>query len=114
MSPAAPAPAEIVVSFRQSGEGVPEGGKEGRLSLRERSLDPKMFFACANPACKKGGFALKPHVEKALAAGETERRVRLACAGYVGPLRSTEGAPAARCPNALEATIAVTYRKAKA
>jgi hypothetical protein len=101
--------AEIEVHYRQTGEGLPEGGKEGRLSTRDGSLDPKMLFPCANPACKKGGFALRQHIEKLLAAGETEGQLRLACAGYVGPLRTEKG-PAPRCRNALEASLRVKYR----
>jgi hypothetical protein len=101
---------EIAVAYRQTGEGLPEGGKEGRLSLRAGTLEPKMFLPCANPACKKGGFVLRAGVDKIVAAGEAEGRLALACAGYVGAVRGGEGA-GARCPNRLEATVTVAYAK---
>lgn len=106
---AAPAPADIAVEFVQTGEGVPEGGKKGRLSTRERSLDAKMLLACANPACKKGGFLLRPKVDAAVREGKSEVSLELACAGYVGPLRSERG-PAGGCPNRLAATVRIAWR----
>lgn len=110
MSAAPALPHEVVVSYTQTGEGVPEGGKTGRLSTRDGTLDAKMFLPCANPACKKGGFPLRPHVDKAVAATKTALEVKLDCAGYTGPLRSERG-PAPACRNKLEAAVEIKYGK---
>lgn len=107
---AGPRPADIAVEYVQTGAGVPEGGKAGRVAQRDRSLDPKMLLPCANPECRKGGFFLRPEVDKAVRAAAAEVRVDLACSGYVGALR-TERGPAGGCPNRLAATVRITYAK---
>jgi hypothetical protein len=113
MSPAGKkggAPREIAIRYRQTGEGVPEGGKEGVLSTRDGTLDPKMFLTCANPACKKGGFSLRAAIDRIVAAEKTEAALALDCAGYVGALRTEKG-PAKGCGNKLEVSVTVTWPK---
>jgi hypothetical protein len=105
---------DIVVEYTQTGEGVPDGGKTGRLSLRERTLDQRMFLPCANPACKKGGFLLRRKVDAQVESGEAHAELSLPCAGYLGPLRTTlrdAGEPPPRCPNKLTATVDVVRAK---
>lgn len=110
-APSTPPPlADVVVEFTQTGAGVPEGGKKGKLSRREGSLDPKLLLPCANPDCKKGGFFLRPEIDKAAKAGKRELALDLGCAGYTGPLRSERG-PAPGCGNRLAATVRLTYGK---
>ena len=75
---------DIVVRYVQTGEGTPEGGKQGSVSQRQGSLDRRLLLPCANPACKKGGFPLRKAIDGAIAAEETERTIRLDCAGYTG------------------------------
>jgi hypothetical protein len=104
---------EIAVTATQRGEGLPETGKTLKLGSRDGSLDPKMHLPCANPACKKGGFALRAAVDKLVKSGEAHASVLLPCAGYTGALRTEKG-PAAHCGNTLEATIDVKYAAAKA
>lgn len=110
--PASPQPSNIAVEFTQTGAGVPEGGKAGKLSLRDRTLEPKMLLPCANPECKKGGFFIRPEVDKAAKAGKTEVALDLACSGYTGPLRSERG-PAPGCQNRLTGKVALSYGKSK-
>ena len=107
MSGAAP-PREIAVEFIQTGAGVPEGGKTGTLSARKGSLDPKMLLPCANPDCKKGGFLLRPAIDKAVRERRTELALEVPCAGYVGPLRSERG-PGEGCGNKLKASVRIAY-----
>ncbi len=106
----APGVRDVVVTLTQTGEGVPEGGKVLRCRLADRSLDARMFFPCANPACKKGGFLLRPKLMALIEGGQARGRVALACAGYLGSVRSTlhdqPGAPP-RCANRLEAEIEI-------
>jgi hypothetical protein len=102
--------ADIVVEFTQTGAGVPEGGKKGTLSRLKGSLDQKMLLPCANPECKKGGYLLRPAVDKAAREGKAEVSLDLACAGYTGPLRSEKG-PAPGCANRLAALVRLTYAK---
>ena len=107
------APQEIVVTFRQTGEGVPEGGKDGCASTRDGSLNPKMLLPCANPACKKGGFALRARIDRIVADGKTGDSFEVPCAGYVGALRTEKG-PAAHCGNKLAVTVEVKAAKTPA
>ena len=95
--PESPRIADIVVEFTQTGTGVPEGGKKGTLSRLKGSLDQKMLLTCANPDCKKGGYLLRPAIDKAAKEGKAEIDLDLACAGYTGSLRSDKG-PAPGCP----------------
>ena len=99
-------PREIIVTCTQTGLGVAEGGKESRLSTRDGSLDAKMLLPCANPACKKGGFALKARIDKIVTAGEASGAFDVACDGYVGALRTEKG-PAATCGNKLAVAVSV-------
>jgi hypothetical protein len=107
-TPATGGPANIVIEYTMTGEGVPEGGKKARLSQKEGTLDAKLLVPCANPECKKGGFLLRPHVDKAVKAGEPWVDLEIPCAGYTGALRSERG-PAERCPNKLEARVKIAY-----
>ncbi|GIW72730.1 MAG: hypothetical protein KatS3mg102_2272 [Planctomycetota bacterium] len=102
---------DIVVDYHQQGEGVPEGGKRGKLRLADRSLDLQMHLPCANPACKKGGFLLRREVERLVEQRCSQARLELPCAGYTGPLRAAvrEGAPPARCGNRLVAEVRLVY-----
>jgi hypothetical protein len=105
-----PKPTNIVLEYVQTGAGVPEGGKTGKLSQKDRTLDPKLHIPCANPDCKKGGFLLRKDVDKALDAGKTDLSLDAKCVGYVGSLR-TERGPAAGCENRLEATVKISYAR---
>jgi hypothetical protein len=107
---APPRVVEVAVRYLQRGEGLPEEGRTGEVSQRQGSLEARMLLPCANPSCKKGGFLLRPDVDKAVAARETSAMVERQCAGYVGALRSERG-PAPRCGNTLTATIEITYGK---
>lgn len=100
---------DIIVETLQRGEGVPEDGKPLRLSLRDRSLDPRMLLPCANPACRKGGFWLRPRVDAAVRAGERRLDETLRCAGHLGPVRSgnPERSEPPRCPNTLEVHLEI-------
>lgn len=118
MSASSPTPAssparvvDVVVNYCQQGEGVPEGGRSGSVSQRRGSLDRRMLLPCANPACKKGGFFLRPAIDKAIAAAKTKVSLEEPCAGYTGTLRSERG-PAERCPNALTAEVEIAYAAA--
>ena len=108
---ASTAPREIIVTCTQTGQGVPEGGKESRLSTRDGTLDAKMLISCANPSCKKGGFLLKSRVDKVVEGGKAEGQFDVACAGYTGPLRSEKG-PAETCKNKLAVMVEVKAAKA--
>jgi hypothetical protein len=112
MSPATdkPKPTNIVLEYVQTGEGVPDGGKTGKLSQKDRTLDPKLHLTCANPACKKGGFLLRKDVDKAIEAGKGDLSLDLKCVGYVGPLR-TERGPAPGCENRVKATVKISYAR---
>jgi hypothetical protein len=103
-------PTDVIVEYTQTGAGVPEGGKTGTASLREGSLEARMLVPCANPECKKGGFLLRPKVDAAAQRGESELTLDLACAGYVGPLRSERG-PASGCGNKLAARVRLLFGK---
>jgi hypothetical protein len=100
---------DVVVSYTQRGEGVPEAGKTGRVSQRQRTLDRRMLLPCANPACRKGGFLLRREVERARDAGESNTSFEKPCAGYLGAVRTEKG-PAAPCPNRLEVEVTLAYR----
>ncbi|HVY61966.1 MAG TPA: hypothetical protein VHF22_09955 [Planctomycetota bacterium] len=108
---AAPRPSSIALEFTQTGAGVPEGGKSGKLSTKDGSLDARLLLPCANPDCKKGGFFLRPEIDKAARAGRTEVAVDLGCSGYVGALRSERG-PAGGCGNRLSGKATLVYGKA--
>jgi len=110
--PAARAVRDIAVEFVQTGAGVPDGGKPGRVSEREGTLDRRLFLTCANPECKKGGFLLRAVVDRAVKDARTEVELDLPCAGYTGPLRSERG-PGAGCANRLRGAIRITYAPAK-
>jgi len=113
MSPEeAPKLVDLAVEFTQTGAGVPEGGKKGKLSRRDGTLDAKLLLPCANPDCKKGGFFLRPEVDKATKAGRAELELDLKCAGYTGALRSEKG-PAPGCENRLAAKVRLTFAKTK-
>ncbi|MFC1705586.1 hypothetical protein ACFL59_02045 [Planctomycetota bacterium] len=103
-------PLDVVASFVQKGEGVLEGGKAGRVSQREGSLDRRMLLSCANPACKKGGFLLRQPIESAIAEQQTSVALQVPCAGYVGPLRREKGRPPQSCGNTVEVEITISYR----
>lgn len=103
------AASDLEIEYVQTGEGVPEGGKTGRLSTKERTLDPKMVLTCANPLCKKGGFLLRPKVDALTREGKTEGAFTLPCAGYVGQLRTEKGGPD-KCGNALSAKVRIRLR----
>ena len=100
---------DVTVEYVQTGEGVPEGGKTGRVSTKERTLDPKMHLTCANPACKKGGFLVRPKVDAMLREGKTASEQTIPCAGYVGQLRTEQGGPD-RCGNKLAVKIQLATR----
>ena len=105
------APREIIVHSTQTGAGVAEGGKESRMSTRDGSLNPKMLIPCANPACKKGGFLLKPRIDKAVEAGKSSEEFEVPCAGYTGALHPEKG-PAEKCTNKLSVKVEVKAAKA--
>jgi hypothetical protein len=105
-----PKPTNVVLEYVQTGAGVPEGGKTGKLSQKDRTLDPKMHIPCANPDCKKGGFVLRKDVDQAIAAGKADLELDLRCVGYVGALR-TERGPAAGCENRLKAKLKISYAR---
>ena len=104
-------PTNVSLEYTQTGEGVPEGGKTGKLSQRDRTLDPKLFLTCANPACKKGGFLLRPEVDKAAKEGKSELTLDVACAGYTGALRSGSETAGGKCGNRLKAAVKLQYGK---
>jgi hypothetical protein len=103
-------PSNISVEYTQTGAGVPEGGKKGKLSSKDGSLDARLLLPCANPDCKKGGFFLRPEVDKAAKAEKAELDLDVACSGYTGPLRSERG-PAGACGNRLVAKVKLAYGK---
>lgn len=103
-------PANVGVEFTQTGAGVPDGGKKGKVNTRDGSLDNRLLLPCANPECKKGGFLLRHEVDKAVKSGKDRLEIDVACAGYTGPLRSDRG-PAPGCGNRLAAKVTISYAK---
>jgi len=101
-------PVDIVVRYVQRGAGLPDDPQETVSSQRQGSLDRRMLLPCANPACKKGGFFLRPKVDRAVADGEAALELEVGCSGYVGALR-TERGPAERCQNRVTASVEIVY-----
>lgn len=101
-------PMDIVVRYVQRGEGLGDEAKETTVSQRQGSLDRRMLLPCANPACKKGGFFLRPKIDQAVKDGKRSLELEVPCSGYVGALR-TERGPADGCQNSITASVEIVY-----
>ncbi len=88
------------LTWKETGEGLPEGGKTETISLLEANLVGRL--PCANPECSKGGFELTDALKGPLDAQAEEVQFSVACPGYLGHVRSEEAQR--RCGNRVDAT----------